>query len=709
MSSPIRTNRSTRYRISGGKPHSLGAQFDGEGTNFAVFSANASQIDLCLFSDDGRREIDRITLPERTGPVWHGYVEGLKPGTLYGYRAHGIYAPEQGHRFNSNKLLMDPYTRELHGKWTPSATLFGYQKGASGGDLTFGAADSASCVPKSVVSDPALNDFLSTEAPKVGGRDLIYEAHVKGLTKLHPGVPEELRGTYEALCSDAMIDHLLSMNVSALELMPVHSFIDDEFLINRGLKNYWGYNTAGFFALEPRYFGPNGLLGFRSMVQRLKEAGIKVYLDVVYNHTAEGNQNGPTLSFRGLDNASYYRLIAGQPRYYVNETGTGNTVNVAHPYVLRLVLDSLRYWVQCMGIDGFRFDLATTICREEHGFDLYGGFLDAIRQDPVLQTVKLIAEPWDIGPGGYRLGGFPPEFSEWNDSYRDTTRRYWKGDPQTTPDLASRLLGSADKFDRAGRRAWSSVNFISAHDGFTIADIVRYNNRHNLANGENNMDGHGANYSDNCGFEGETDDPVINARRHRRQRNFIATLFFSQGSPMLLAGDEIGNSQFGNNNAYCQDNEIGWVSWDKEDEGLKAFVYYLSAFRRDHKVLRQNRFLHGAKRPEDDLPDVQWTDFSGFPLQWRDPGLSSFCLTLRCCAEAPTYESDNDVAFLIFNRSNVAASVVLPPHPEGYHWVRAVDTALQVQSPKCEPRYERTEVSGSSVVALILEVDDDQS
>ena len=694
-----------KYRVSSGSPHKLGAFYDGEGTNFAVFSENASHIDLCFFSEDGKREIDRVSLPERTGPVWHGYVDGIKPGALYGYRAHGIYAPEQGHRFNSNKLLLDPYTRELHGTWTASATLFGYQKGASGGDLTFGAADSANCVPKSVVSDPALFTFLEAEAVKYSDRDLIYEAHAKGLTMLHPGIEENLRGTYEALCSDAMIDHLLSLNVSAIELMPCHSFLDDEFLINKGLKNYWGYNSIGFFALEPRYFGPSGIVGFRSMVKTLQAAGIKVYLDVVYNHTAEGDQNGPTLCYRGLDNASYYRLIQGQPRYYANDTGCGNTVNVAHPYVLRMVLDSMRFWVQNMGIDGFRFDLATTVCREEYGFDPRGGFLDALRQDPVLNKVRLIAEPWDIGPGGYQVGGFSPEFSEWNDTYRDTTRRYWKGDPQTTPDLASRLLGSADKFDRAGRRAWSSVNFIAAHDGFTLADITRYNNRHNLDNGENNMDGHGANFSDNCGHEGETNDPVVNARRQRRQRNLLATLFLSQGTPMLLAGDEFANSQQGNNNAYCQDNEIGWVNWDKSDEELKAFVCYLSDFRKAHKALRQDRFLHGAKRQQDDMKDVEWTDFGGFPLQWRDPGLSSFCLTLRCSAEAPSWQKDDDVVFVIFNRSNVAASVVLPTAPEGYHWVRELDTARHVQYPSRETRDEVTEVSGSSVVALILQAE----
>lgn len=692
-----------RYQFSSGTPNPLGAHHDGEGVNFAVFSENASQIELCLFNEDGTKEIDRLVMPERTGSIWHGYVAGLPVNTLYGYRAHGIYAPEQGHRFNPNKLLLDPYTRQMHGKWVMHPSWFGYQKGASGGDLTFGAHDSADYVPKSVVSDPALCDFLKVDAPKSKGADLIYEAHAKGLTNLHPDIPARLRGTYDALASDVMIDHLKSLNVSAIELMPVHSFMDDGFLQDKGLRNYWGYNSIGFFALEPRYLGPEGILGFRAMVQKLKQNGIQVYLDVVYNHTAEGDQNGPTLCYRGLDNASYYRLIQGQPRYYVNDTGVGNTVNVAHPYVMRMVLDSLRFWVQCMGVDGFRFDLATTLCREDYGFDLNGGFLDAIRQDPVLANVRLIAEPWDIGPGGYRLGGFPPEFSEWNDGFRDGVRKYWKGDPQTAPDLASRLLGSADKFDRAGRRAWSSVNFIAAHDGFTLADITRYNRKHNMANGENNQDGHGANYSDNCGFEGEIDDPVIKARRRRRQRNLLVTLFLSQGTPMLLAGDEIGNSQQGNNNAYCQDNELGWVNWDKVDSELLDFVRHVSAFRKKHKALRQDRFLHGADREMDGYKDVEWMDFSGFPLQWRDPGLSNFILIVRCSAEVPTYQKDSDSVLIAFNRGNSPAELALPAPPEGFHWVREIDTALENQGTRPEPLDGKTEIAGASVIALALQ------
>ena len=467
-----------------------------------------------------------------------------------------------------------------------------------------------------------------------------------------------------------------------------------------------GYNSIGFFAPEPRYFGPEGMIGFRNMVQKFHDAGIEVILDVVYNHTAEGDHRGPTLCYRGLDNASYYRLIAGQPRYYVNDTGCGNTLNVSHPYVLRMVMDSLRFWVECMGIDGFRFDLATTMGREAHGFDPNGGFFDAIRQDPVLSGVRLIAEPWDVGPGGYQLGGFPHDFSEWNDTFRDTVRRYWRGDPHSAQELGARLLGSADKFDRSGRRAWSSVNFVSSHDGFTLADVTRYNHRHNEANTEGNRDGHHSNYSDNCGAEGETDDPEILARRARRQRNMLATLFLSQGTPMLLAGDEISNSQNGNNNAYCQDNEIGWVNWNTADPGILDFVEELSAFRRDHRAVRQTRFLHGAARPWDGYPDVEWTDFKAQPLQWRDPGLSNLCLTLRCSAEAPDFEPEGDVVFVAFNRGADSAEVTLPAAPAGKHWVRAIDTAQPDPGAFCEIASNGIIAEGASVVALVLKPDE---
>ncbi|MDW4498950.1 glycogen debranching protein GlgX [Sulfitobacter sp. D35] len=690
------------HRLSSGNPCTLGAVHDDGGVNFAVFSENATRIELCLFTPDGARETARIALPERTGPVWHGYLEGLPKGTVYGYRAHGSYAPEQGHRFNPNKLLMDPYTRELRGGWKRDPAVLGYDAKSSGADLSFNTRDSAPFVAKSVVSDFSIFGTLRNGAHRRSERDLIYEAHPKGLTVTHPGVPEALRGTYEGLASDAMIEHLHRLGVGAVELLPVHALIDDAFLLEKGLVNYWGYNSVGFFAPEPRYFGPSGLLGFRTMVDRFHDAGIEVILDVVYNHTAEGDQYGPTLCYRGLDNASYYRLINGQPRYYVNDTGTGNTVNVAHPFVLRMVLDSLRFWVECMGIDGFRFDLATTLGREDYGFDKHGGFFDALRQDPVLAKVRMIAEPWDIGPGGYRLGGYPHEFLEWNDTFRDTVRRYWRNDDHSAQELSARLLGSADKFDRAGRRSWASVNFVAAHDGFTLADITRYNERHNEANGEKNQDGHNANYSDNCGVEGDTDDPAILAKRARRQRNMLATLFLSQGTPMLLAGDEFGNSQQGNNNAYCQDNAVGWVNWGNADAELMYFVEQLSAFRVKHRALRQTRFLHGAARAADGLPDVEWTDFSGGPLHWRDPGLTNFCLTLRCSAEAPEYEASDDTVFIAFNREETSMTSVLPDAPGGRRWVRGIDTSLgEVNDEDGVPG--QAVIARRSVAAFVLE------
>ncbi len=688
--------------MSGGSPNRLGAHHDGSGVNFAVFSENARKIELCLFSADGPREFARIALPEQTGPVWHGYIKDLPVGTLYGYRAHGPYAPEHGHRFNPNKLLLDPYTREISGDWVNDPAILGYDGASSAQDLSFDTTDSAPYVPKSVVSDPALFEGLPAGTHNAQNRDLIYEAHPKGATMANMAVPEQLRGNYEGLASDAMLAHLTSIGVQAVELLPVHSFVDDKFLVDRGLRNYWGYNSIGFFALEPRYFGPGGLQGFRDMVSRFHEAGIEVILDVVYNHTAEGDQRGPTLSFRGLDNASYYRLIAGQSRYYVNDTGCGNTLNVSHPYVLRMVLDSLRFWVECMGIDGFRFDLATTLGREDHGFDPNGGFFDALRQDPVLSQVRMIAEPWDIGPGGYRLGEFPHEFSEWNDSYRDTVRRYWRGDAHSAQELGARLLGSADKFDRRGRRSSASINFVASHDGFTLADTTRYSKRHNEANTENNRDGHHSNFSDNAGVEGQTDDPAIRQIRARRQRNMLATLFLSQGTPMLLAGDEFANSQQGNNNAYCQDNDIGWLNWDTADTALQSFVASLSAFRQDHICVRQTRFLHGVTRPKDGHSDVYWSDFDGEPLEWRDPGLANLCLTLRCAGDAPAYAPDGDVVFIVFNRSDKPGQVSLPKTPDGQGWIRGIDTDKTTQDGFSRMEQGKTVVAPQSVVAFVL-------
>ena len=695
----------TPFPVSAGNHQRLGANHDGSGVNFAVFSEHATKIELCLFSPDGKTETNRLALPERTGSIWHGYVEGLPVGCLYGYRAHGSYAPESGHRFNPNKLLSDPYTRAYFGQWENHPRTYGYDMGSSGGDLSFDRSDSAPHVPKSVVSDPELFMDLTQGRHRQCRNDLIYEAHVRGLTRRHPLVPEDLRGTYEGLATDPILEHLQKLGAKAIELMPVHAFVDDSFLLERGLKNYWGYNSIGFFVAEPRYFGPGGLMGFRHMVDRFHEAGIEVILDVVYNHTAEGDHRGPTLSFRGLDNASYYKLLAGQPRYYVNDTGCGNTLNVSHPFVLRMVLDSLRFWVECMGVDGFRFDLATTLGREDHGFDPRGGFFDALRQDPVLSQVRMIAEPWDVGPGGYQLGGFPAEFSEWNDSYRDTVRRYWRGDDHSAQELGSRLLGSADKFGQPGRSSRSSINFVAAHDGFTLADTTRYAGRQNAANLANNQDGHHANFSDNFGVEGESDDADIQARRRRRIRNMLATLFLSQGTPMLLAGDEFGNSQNGNNNAYCQDNEIGWVDWERADADLLEFVEALSTFRRAHPSLRQARFLHGALREGDGLPDVAWTDFTGGSLHWRDPGLSNFCLTIRCSAEASWSAFGNDCVFVAFNRSGEAMEVTLPIANPGWHWVRGIDTSLSAQDANGKVEAATAPVAACSVVAFACNPD----
>lgn len=668
-------------QMMAGRPYPMGAYADEGGVNFAVFSAHAAQIDLCLFTADGARQVAQITLPERTGDIWHGYLEGLQPGAVYGYRAHGCYAPNEGHRFNPNKLLLDPYTITFCGDFTSHPATLGYIEDDPHEDLSFDPRDSAPFVAKSVVPDPALRRPLTTHCRHAWTDTLIYEAHVKGLTQQHPDIPPGIAGTYDALASEPMLDHLQRLGVTTIELLPVHAFLDDGFLLKKKLSNYWGYNTIGFFAPEPRYFGPRGVTGFQQMVARFHDAGIEVLLDVVYNHTAEGDQRGPTLAFRGLDNASYYRLQSENPRYYVNDTGTGNTLNVAHPHVLRMVTDSLRFWTECMGVDGFRFDLATSLAREENGFNPHGGFLDALRQDPVLAQAKLIAEPWDIGPGGYQLGGFPPEFGEWNDVYRDTLRRFWKGDAESAQDLGSALLGSAAVFDRGGRRPGSSIHFVTAHDGFTLADVTSYTSRHNAANLEDNRDGHAANHSDNCGVEGPTEDAAVLAKRLRRRRNLIATLFLSQGTPMLLAGDERGNSQAGNNNAYCQDNPIGWIDWRVTDAALDDFVSHLAALRRSYPVLRQDRFLHGAKRAADGAPDVAWFNAEAEPLDWGDPDLATVGVLYRGSAETRLDLKRSDAVYVVFNRAEGPLPLHVPPADPGMQWMVALDTSMDVQEP----------------------------
>ena len=671
----------------------MGATWDGGGVNFAVFSAHATGLELCLFSPGGRAELARIPFADREGDVWTLYVEGLQPGQAYGLRAHGPYAPEEGHRFNPAKLLIDPYARALEGRLRWSDALMGYKIGSNRGDLSFDTRDSAFAVPKAVVVDTAFDWGGDAPPGRSWSETVIYEAHVKGLTALHPGVERSIRGSYLGLASAPVIEHLQRLGVTAVELLPVHAFFDDRFLVMRGLRNYWGYNSIGFFAPEPRYGLRQPLNEFRMMVKRLHAAGIEVILDVVYNHTGEGDEFGPTLSFRGLDNRSYYRLHGGG-RHYVNDAGTGNTLNLTQPAVLRMVMDSLRYWVEVCHVDGFRFDLASTLGREAHGFDPSGGFFDAIRQDPVLARVKLIAEPWDLGPGGYQLGGYPHPFAEWNDKYRDGVRRYWRGDAGMAPDLAKRLLGSAENFDHSGRSATSSVNFLTAHDGFTLQDLVSFTVKRNLANSEDNRDGHHDNHSDNLGVEGPTGDPAVVAARGLRKRNLLATLMLSQGTPMLLAGDEIGHTQGGNNNAYAQDNMVTWIDWAAGDAGMAAFVARLTALRRAHPVLRQRRFLHG-RASGDGVPDVVWRRADGGPPgpgDWHDPAFRCLGVELRLAAQSMS--DGTDAVLAVFNAGPSVAFAL----PDTAAWQIVLDTTRPEAGP--EPARAGLIVPAQSVIVF---------
>ncbi len=659
--------------ILAGDPTRLGAVYDGQGTNFALFSAHAERVELCLFDGTGRQELERITLPEYTDEVWHGYLPGVGPGTLYGYRVHGPYAPDEGHRFNPNKLLIDPYARDLVGavKWSPAH--YGYVLGGEEQDLAFDTQDSAPFMPKCRVVDPREDGGRIHAKPRVPwDRTVIYETHVKGMTKLHPSVPADLRGTFEGMGHRAVVDYVKSLGVTAVELLPVHAFPDDPYLVEKGLANYWGYNTISFFTPELRYRGPRGRAGFRRMVRAFHDAGIEVILDVVFNHTAEGNELGPTLSFKGIDNFSYYRTMPETPRHYINDTGTGNTMNVAHPRVMRMVLDSLRYWANEMEVDGFRFDLATILGREPHGFDPRGGFLDAIGQDPVLAQVKLIAEPWDIGPGGYQVGAFPPGWGEWNDKFRDTMRDYWRDTEGTTGDFAARLTGSGDIYNQRGRRPWASVNFITAHDGFTLNDVVSYNDKHNEANGENNADGHSHNRSFNYGVEGPTDDPGIRAVRERQKRNLLATLLLSHGTPMLLGGDEFGRTQDGNNNCYCQDNPLSWIDWKgitEEGKALTAFVRKLLALRARQPLLRRASFRDGMV--------VTWLNPGGGEQtleQWADAGATSIAVRLAR-EDLQGQEGVWRELILAFNPHEAPVPFVLPERG-GKRWEAVLDTDM---------------------------------
>jgi glycogen operon protein len=666
-----------------GNPTKLGATWDGRGTNFAVYSQHATRVELCLF-DGGPGGAERLRLPMRwhRGPIWHCYLPDVGPGTRYGYRVDGPYRPHEGHRFNPAKLLLDPYAKAISGSIDWDAPVFGFRRERRATELKIDGRDDASGKPRSVVIDPSF-DWGNERRPATPWADtIIYEVHVKGFTALHPDIPEADRGTYRGFAHPAAIEHLTKLGITAVELLPVHAFIDDDFLARRGLRNYWGYKTIGFFAPEARYSasgdGGEQVAEFKAMVKALHAAGIEVILDVVYNHTAEGGNLGPTLSFRGLDNAVYYRLFAPERNFYEDVTGTGNTMNAQHPQVLKLIMDSLRYWVEEMRIDGFRFDLAPALSREHGLFSPKSAFLRAVCQDPVLSSVKLIAEPWDLGPGGYRLGGFPPGWSEWNDKFRDAARRFWRGDPGMARELATRMAGSADIFAAQQRKPTASVNFVTAHDGFTLRDLVSYERKHNLANGELNRDGSDHNSSWNNGVEGETNDPTIVERRQRAARNLLATLFLSQGAPMLLGGDERGRTQAGNNNAYCQDNELSWLSWDKSEE-LTAFVRRLIELRRESAVLRQAEFP----------TEITWLGSDGLPISLDQLGAEDRGLAFRAGPIAGS-QAVGSTLFVVVNRGAEPAQFRFPASGEdfGGEWEPVLATAQPIGGGKSGARFD---------------------
>jgi isoamylase len=668
-------------RLLPGSPYPLGATPDGIGVNFAVFSAHAGRVDLCLFDPTGKRQVAAYELPECTDEVWHGYLPNARAGLVYGYRAHGPYEPHRGHRFNPNKLLLDPYARQIKGALRWSDVLYGYRLHSSRADLSIDKRDSAAAMPKGVVTRDAFH-WGEDARPAVPWADtVIYEAHLAGMTMLREHIRANERGTFAALGDPGVIDYLKRLGVTTLELLPVHAYVNDSYLVQKGLVNYWGYSTLSYFAPEPRYLSDGTLDELRVAIRRLHAAGIEVVLDVVFNHTCEGSELGPTLCFRGLDNASYYRLLPDDPRYYINDTGCGNTVDASSPRVIQLIMDSLRHWATSFRVDGFRFDLGVTLGRESHGFDPQAGFFDALRQDPLLSRLKLIFEPWDIGLGGYQLGRHPTGLAEWNDRYRDTVRAYWRGDPGKRPELAARLSGSGDLFQAHSRRPWASVNFVAAHDGYTLADVVCYEQKHNEANGEDNRDGHNDNLSRNWGVEGPSDDPEVLAQRGRVQRAMLATLFASMGTPMLLAGDEFGRSQRGNNNAYCQNNEVSWLDWKLADSpggrALIEFTRRLIALRRAHPSLRSARYLHGLQEPAPGIADLSWFDERADPIppeDWNNP--EGRALAMRRAARLQPHEDGGaavDVTLLLLNASSSPLAFLLPP--PGLPWRVLVDTA----------------------------------
>ena len=672
-------------KVLPGRPYPLGATYDGSGVNFAVYSEEAQEVELCLFDTSGN-EIERIRLREVTGFIRHGLVPGIEPGQVYGYRVQGPYEPEQGLRFNSSKLLLDPYSRAVIGSLDWKGPIFGYRIGDPAADLSYSNENDAHAVPKGIVVDEMFDWEGDAHPDTPLSESVIYEVHVKGFTKLHPDVPEELRGTYAGFAHPASIEHLKRLGVTAVELLPVHEFIDEGHLIDKGLVNYWGYNSLNFFSPAARYASartPGGQVReFKEMVKALHRAGIEVILDVVYNHTAEGSELGPTLSLRGIDNTTYYKLVPDQPRYYMNYTGTGNSLNAQHPQVLKLIMDSLRYWVTEMHVDGFRFDLASTLAREQHHVTRLSSFFDAIHQDPVLSRVKLIAEPWDIGEGGYQVGNFPILWAEWNDKYRDTVRRYWRGDIGGMAELGYRLTGSSDLYQEDGRHPYASINFIAAHDGFTLHDLVSYERKHNEANGENGRDGHDHNLSANYGAEGPTDDAGIIELRERQKRNMLATLFLSQGVPMLAAGDEMGRTQGGNNNAYAQDNEISWLDWRMDDRrrAQLEFTRRLIALRARHPVLRRKKFYQGRQIRGSDVRDLTWLRPDGEQMtdqEWsagwnRALGVMLAGDALGEVDEAGSLVMD-DTLLLLMNAHTGSITFRLPAHENG-QWEVLVDT-----------------------------------
>ncbi|WP_460603801.1 glycogen debranching protein GlgX [Jatrophihabitans fulvus] len=693
----ISATRSTTVQIWPGHAYPLGATYDGSGTNFALFSEVAEKVELCLFDADGTET--RVELHEVDGYVWHGFLPGAEPGQRYGYRVHGPNDPANGLRCNPNKLLLDPYAKAIDGSIDWDESLFGYHWGD---EDSINDDDSAAHLPKCVVINP-FYDWGNDRSPRRAYADtVIYEAHVKGMTQSHPEVPEELRGTYAGIAHPVMIEHLTQLGVTAIELMPVHHFANDSTLIDKGLSNYWGYNTIGFFCPDHKYSSstsPGGQVQeFKTMVRTLHEAGIEVILDVVYNHTAEGNHLGPTLSFRGIDNPAYYRLVEDDQKYYMDYTGTGNSLNVRHPHSLQLIMDSLRYWVLEMHVDGFRFDLASTLAREFYDVDRLSAFFELVQQDPVISQVKLIAEPWDVGPGGYQVGNFPPQWTEWNGKYRDTVRDFWRGEQGTVGEFAARITGSADLYASSGRWPVASINFVTAHDGFTLRDLVSYNDKHNEANQDDNNDGESHNRSWNCGVEGDTDDQEVLDLRARQQRNFITTMFLSQGVPMLCHGDELGRTQGGNNNGYCQDNEITWIDWSAMDVDLLAFTRRVSELRRDHPVFRRRRFFDGRPtRRRGGLPDIGWFSPDGSEMaeeDW-DAGVGTIAVFLNgngIAERDPRGERLVDDSFLlVFNSHWEPVDFVVPADEYGSAWQVVLDTT------RVEHDEERVEDAGATL------------